>query len=156
PRRRRGAAGAGGDLLSQKPGPGREQGAPAPDPRIRARGDRSDRRGVDPEPSRSCAGGPAVIRSSRAPGAAAIGWDVERIRRDFPALRQEVHGKPLVYLDNAATSQKPQVVIDALTAYYAHDNANVHRGVHLLSERATEAYESARRRIQRHLSAASP
>ena len=83
-------------------------------------------------------------------------WDVERIRKDFPALHQQVHGKPLVYLDNAATSQKPQAVIDALVAYYTFDNANVHRGVHLLSERATEAYEGARARIQRHLNAASP
>jgi cysteine desulfurase/selenocysteine lyase len=97
-----------------------------------------------------------LIRSSRAPDAGTTGWDVERIRRDFPALHQQIHGKPLVYLDNAATSQKPQTVIDALTAYYTRDNANVHRGVHLLSERATEAYESARRRIQRHLNAASP
>jgi cysteine desulfurase/selenocysteine lyase len=83
-------------------------------------------------------------------------WDVERIRKDFPALHQQVHGKPLVYLDNAATSQKPQSVIDALVAYYTFDNSNVHRGVHLLSERATEAYEGARARIQRHLNAASP
>ena len=82
-------------------------------------------------------------------------WDVERVRQDFPALHQQVHGKPLVYLDNAATSQKPQAVIDALVAYYRCDNANVHRGVHLLSERATEAYEGARVRIQRHLNAAS-
>jgi cysteine desulfurase/selenocysteine lyase len=82
-------------------------------------------------------------------------WDVARIRKDFPALHQQVHGKPLVYLDNAATSQKPQAVIDALVAYYSLDNANVHRGVHRLSERATEAYEGARARIQRHLNAAS-
>jgi cysteine desulfurase / selenocysteine lyase len=82
-------------------------------------------------------------------------WDVERIRKDFPALHQQVHGKPLVYLDNAATSQKPQAMIDALVAYYTLDNANVHRGVHLLSERATEAYEGARAGIQRHLNAAS-
>src|SRR2546430_16821834 len=82
--------------------------------------------------------------------------DVERIRKDFPALHQEVHGHPLVYLDNAATTQKPQVVIDALSAYYSADNANVHRGVHLLSERATEAYEGARARIQRFINAASP
>jgi cysteine desulfurase / selenocysteine lyase len=95
-----------------------------------------------------------ITRPSRAPDA--TGWDVERIRQDFPALHQQVHGKPLVYLDNAATTQKPQAVIDALTAYYTRDNANIHRGVHLLSERATDAYESARRRIQRHLNAASP
>jgi cysteine desulfurase/selenocysteine lyase len=84
----------------------------------------------------------------------AVPWDVERIRKDFPILHQEVHGKPLVYLDNAATAQKPQAVIDALASYYATDNANVHRGVHRLSERATEAYEGARARIQRFLNAA--
>src|SRR5262245_46022077 len=95
-----------------------------------------------------------ITRSSRVPDATA--WDVERIRQDFPALHQQVHGKPLVYLDNAATTQKPRVVIDALSAYYTRDNANIHRGVHLLSERATDAYESARHRIQRHLNAASP
>jgi cysteine desulfurase/selenocysteine lyase len=82
-------------------------------------------------------------------------WDVERVRKDFPALHQEVHGKPLVYLDSAATSQKPQAVIDALVRYYSQDNANVHRGVHALSERATAAYEGARVRIQQHLNAAS-
>jgi len=82
--------------------------------------------------------------------------DVERIRKDFPILHQEVHGRPLVYLDSAATSQKPQVVLDALADYYARDNANVHRGVHQLSERATEAYEGARARIQRFLNAAHP
>jgi cysteine desulfurase / selenocysteine lyase len=81
---------------------------------------------------------------------------VERIRKDFPILHQEVHGRPLVYLDSAATSQKPQVVLDALADYYARDNANVHRGVHQLSERATEAYEGARARIQRFLNAAHP
>ena len=82
--------------------------------------------------------------------------DVERIRKDFPILHQEVHGRPLVYLDSAATSQKPQVVLDALAEYYARDNANVHRGVHRLSERATDAYEGARARIQRFLNAAHP
>jgi cysteine desulfurase/selenocysteine lyase len=81
-------------------------------------------------------------------------WDVERIRKDFPILHQQVHGKPLIYLDSAATTQKPQVVLDAVQAYYTADNANVHRGVHLLSERATQAYEAARARIQRFLHAA--
>jgi cysteine desulfurase/selenocysteine lyase len=94
--------------------------------------------------------------ASTAAAAPAVRWDVERVRADFPALHQDVHGKPLVYLDSAATSQKPQAVIDALVHYYTRDNANVHRGVHLLSERATEAYEGARARIQRHLNAASP
>jgi cysteine desulfurase / selenocysteine lyase len=79
--------------------------------------------------------------------------DLDRIRKDFPILHQLVHGKPLVYLDNAATTQKPQVVLDALQAYYATDNANVHRGVHRLSERATDAYEGARERIRRFLNA---
>ncbi len=91
-------------------------------------------------------------RAAAAPGAAL--WDVERIRKDFPALHQRVHGKPLVYLDNAATSQKPQAVIDALVAYYSLENSNVHRGVHLLSEKATQAYEEARVRVQRFLNAA--
>jgi cysteine desulfurase/selenocysteine lyase len=83
-------------------------------------------------------------------------WDVERVRKDFPILHQEVHGQPLVYLDNAATTQKPQAVLDAVHAYYTTDNANVHRGVHRLSERATEAYEGARERVQRFLNAADP
>jgi len=81
-------------------------------------------------------------------------FDVGRIRADFPLLRQQVHGQPLVYLDNAATSQKPQVVIDTLTRYYAEENSNVHRGVHVLSERATEAYEAARANVRRFLNAA--
>ena len=84
----------------------------------------------------------------------ATGFDVRKIREDFPILKQKVHGKPLVYLDNAATSQKPQVVIDALLRFYLQDCANIHRGVYLLSERATQAYEDARVKIQRFLNAA--
>jgi cysteine desulfurase/selenocysteine lyase len=83
----------------------------------------------------------------------AISLDVQAIRRDFPILHQQVHGRPLVYLDNAATSQKPQSVIDAITRYYSHDNANIHRGVHLLSQRSTETYEGARRTVQRWINA---
>ncbi len=83
-----------------------------------------------------------------------MSWDVERVRKDFPILQQEVHGKPLVYLDSAATSQKPQAVLDALATYYATVNSNVHRGVHLLSEKATADYEAARARVQRFLGAA--
>src|SRR5262249_37638739 len=82
--------------------------------------------------------------------------DMKRRREDFPALRQRVHGRPLVYLDTGATTQKPQAVIDAETAFYARDNANVHRAVHTLSERATEAYETARRKVQRFINAAAP
>jgi len=83
-------------------------------------------------------------------------FDVQAIRRDFPILRERVHDKPLVYLDNAATTQKPRRVIDRLNAFYRRENANVHRGVHLLSERATDAYEDARRTVCRFLNAADP
>jgi cysteine desulfurase/selenocysteine lyase len=80
--------------------------------------------------------------------------DVTTIRRDFPILQQRVYGKPLVYLDSASTTQKPQAVIDRLTRFYAEENANVHRGVHLLSERATDAYEGARAGVASFLNAA--
>ena len=83
----------------------------------------------------------------------ASAFDVQKVRRDFPILNQRVHGKPLVYLDNAATTQKPQAVIDAMVRSYAEDNANIHRGVHLLSERATRAYEEAREKVRRFLNA---
>ncbi|HUC75101.1 MAG TPA: cysteine desulfurase [Vicinamibacterales bacterium] len=82
--------------------------------------------------------------------------NVAAIRRDFPILHELVRGKPLAYLDNAATTQKPQVVIDRLTRYYVEENANVHRGVHWLSERATDAYEEARATVQRFLNASQP
>jgi cysteine desulfurase / selenocysteine lyase len=81
-------------------------------------------------------------------------FPVERIRGDFPALHQQVHGKPLIYLDNAATTQKPYQVIKALEHYYRWDNANIHRAVHQLSERATENYEAARNKVQRFINAA--
>jgi len=79
--------------------------------------------------------------------------DVYKIREDFPILKQKVNGKPLVYLDNAATSQKPQAVLDALKHYYTVDNSNVHRGVHELSQRATKAYEDVRAKVQHFLNA---
>ena len=85
---------------------------------------------------------------------AAPAFDVQKIRRDFPILHQKVHGKPLVYLDNAATTQKPLAVIEAIGNYYRHDNSNIHRGVHTLSERATEAYEKVRVAAQKFLNAA--
>jgi cysteine desulfurase/selenocysteine lyase len=81
--------------------------------------------------------------------------DIERIREDFPILRQRVRGKRLVYLDNAATSQKPQAVIDAITRFYAVENANIHRGVHYLSERATAAYDLVREKTARFLNAST-
>jgi len=82
--------------------------------------------------------------------------DFSAVRADFPALHQTVHGKPLVYLDNAATTHKPQAVIDALAAYYERDNSNVHRGLHALSMRSTDSFEAARARAARFVNAADP
>ena len=79
--------------------------------------------------------------------------DIQKIRADFPILSQKVNGKPLVYFDNGATSQKPQVVIDAISRYYSEYNANIHRGVHTLSQLATDAYEQSRNTIQKHINA---
>lgn len=91
----------------------------------------------------------ARVREDRA-----AGFDVERVRQDFPILGEKVHEKPLVYFDNAATSQKPQVVIDAIQRFLSTYNSNIHRGVHDLSERATEAYEQGRKKVQRFVNAA--
>ena len=96
-------------------------------------------------------GADCLIVHQRAPDK--IDWSV--IREDFPILHQEAHGHPLIYFDNAATTQKPRAVIDALRHYYEHDNANVHRGLHELSSRATEAYEKSRQRVATYLGAAS-
>jgi cysteine desulfurase/selenocysteine lyase len=95
---------------------------------------------------------PEVIRSPRRAGLSAP-FDVQRIRQDFPILGQSIRGHPLVYLDNAATSQKPQTVIDAVTRFYRAENANIHRGVHYLSERATLAYDEARQKVAHMLNA---
>jgi len=102
--------------------------------------------GAATEILRQASAGPAVHSAS-------ADFDVERIRRDFPILQQQVHGKPLVYLDNAATSQKPLPVIEAERNFYLNDNANIHRGVHELSERATHKYEAVRARLQRLINA---
>ena len=82
-----------------------------------------------------------------------IPFDIQQIRAQFPSLRQEIYGKPLVYFDNGATSQKPQVVIDSINRYYSSENANIHRGVHYLSQQATTAYEEARKTVQRFINA---
>src|SRR5438034_8781943 len=82
--------------------------------------------------------------------------DVERIRADFPILSRQINGRPLIYLDNAATTQKPRQVIDALVDFYTTTNANVHRGVHTLSVEATDAYEASRERIGRFVGAQHP
>lgn len=84
------------------------------------------------------------------------GFDLKKIRQDFPILHQEVNGHPLVYLDNAATTQKPNCVIDAISNYYRRDNANVHRGAHALSDRATVAFENARKTLARFINSESP
>ena len=84
-----------------------------------------------------------------------MSFDVEKIRADFPILRQEIRNRPLVYLDNAATCQKPQVVIDSIVKMYSHDYSNVHRGVHTLSERATAAFEGARVKVKDFINAES-
>ena len=99
----------------------------------------------------SPAGGPNT--GGEQPAGAAAEFDVARIREDFPILKQTVSGHPLVYLDNAATSQKPQAVIDALTRYYTTENSNIHRGVHTLSQMATADYEAARGKAQRFINA---
>jgi cysteine desulfurase/selenocysteine lyase len=81
--------------------------------------------------------------------------DVQKIRKDFPILDREINGRPLVYFDHAATSQTPVQVIDAIVDYYKNYNANIHRGVHALSQEATDAYETARQKIQNHFNAAN-
>ena len=93
------------------------------------------------------------INTSSHTGDPLLDFDVAKVKEDFPILNQTVNGHPLVYLDNAATSQKPQSVIDALVGYYSSDNSNVHRGVHTLSQRATDHYEEARSKIRRFINA---
>jgi cysteine desulfurase/selenocysteine lyase len=96
-----------------------------------------------------------LFAGKAAPVERARPFDVPAIRKDFPILHQQVHGKPLVWLDNAATTQKPQSVIDALSRFYAHDNSNIHRGAHTLATRSTDAFEQARQKVQAFLGASS-
>src|SRR5215213_8030628 len=84
---------------------------------------------------------------------AATNWDVDSVRKDFPVLSQTVNGKPLVYLDNSASSQVPQIVIDRGSKYLEEEHSNIHRGVHYLSQHATTAYESAREKVKRFINA---
>jgi cysteine desulfurase / selenocysteine lyase len=99
------------------------------------------------------AAAPRVVPQNGAPRSGS-GYNVRKIRADFPILNQKIRGKPLVYLDNAATTQKPQAVINAITRYYERDNANIHRGVHFLSEHATEEHDEARATIKSFINAA--
>ena len=98
----------------------------------------------------------STVGGTRAARASAPALDITRIRKDFPILDRTVHGKPLSYLDNAATAQKPKAVIDAVSRFYSRHNANVHRALHELAVEATEAYEGARTTVQRTLGAADP
>lgn len=98
---------------------------------------------------------PEMLATNLTPSTGARPFDVASIRRDFPALHQQVHGKPLVWLDNAATTQKPQSVIDAVSNYYARDNSNIHRSAHTLAARSTDAFEQAREKVQKFLGAPS-
>ena len=111
---------------------------------------------MSPDTASSSASSASAPSAPAPSGPAAAGYDVERVRADFPALHQSAHGHPLAYLDNGATTQKPRAVIDAEVHFYEHDCANVHRGVHALSERATRAFDGARAAVQRFLGAASP
>jgi len=120
--------------------------------------------GLEPE-LEVCPGSPGVSLLQRllsptavpvSPGpASSRPFDIPSIRRDFPALNQRVHGKPLIWFDNAATTQKPQAVIDALVHYYSHDNSNIHRAAHALAARSTDAFEQVREKIQKFLGAGS-
>lgn len=106
------------------------------------------------QPASGVASESAVASAAAARGASSL--DIEAVRADFPALAQRVHGRPLVYLDSAATVQRPRAVLDAVAAFYEQDNANVHRGIHELSRRATDGYEAARARVARFLGASDP
>src|SRR5437868_6688300 len=97
---------------------------------------------------------PDEVMNQESPAATLTPLEVERIREDFPALAQKIHGKPLVYLDNAATTLKPRRVIERITRYYALENSNIHRGVHFLSAEATKEYEAARAKVARFINAA--
>lgn len=111
------------------------------------------RRGASPGPR--CLHARPQLVDAAPPSEAALAALAERARADTPVLHQAVHGRPLVYLDNAATSQKPRAVLDAMTRYYEEYNSNVHRGVHTLSARATDAYEAARQKVASFIGAAS-
>jgi cysteine desulfurase/selenocysteine lyase len=121
--------------------------------------DGSCRAGHDPELLQRMFAGKSgtgsAAHGSTATGTGARPLDIPSIRRDFPALNQKVHGKPLAWLDNGATTQKPQSVIDAVSRFYENDNSNIHRGAHTLAARATDAYEQARQKVQTFLGASS-
>lgn len=104
-------------------------------------------------PVRRTAGAPTLGSCGPKTATPVPSFDVERIRRDFPALQQEVHGRPLIWLDNAATTHKPQAVIDATAHFYARDNSNIHRAAHVLAARSTELFEAGREKVRKFLGA---
>jgi cysteine desulfurase/selenocysteine lyase len=117
--------------------------------------DRESHPASESAPVAATMSGDAAPAAPAAPAAvAAVPFDVRHVREDFPILQQQVHGRPLAYLDNAATAQKPRAVIEAVTRFYTQTNSNVHRGLHDLSERATAAYERSRATVRRFLNAA--
>src|SRR5262249_52479820 len=135
----------------------RARGGSTADRILRWRGDRSDRacrpaRGADGERARLVEGQGMTMHPAVTNGA----YDVDRIRADFPILSMQVYGKPLVYLDNAASAQKPKAVLDRLHQAYTSEYANVHRGLHYLANAATEAYEAAREKVRGFLNATRP
>src|SRR5262249_41080622 len=149
-----------GDLLPARAGHDVRRGARHADPRLRRPGARG--RGGRAAPRRARGGAVRAAREGSGRGGREgmtpqlrAGLRVAAARADFPILARQVHGKSLVYLDNAATTQKPQAVLDAVARYFRETNANVHRGVHELSARATDQYEAARERVRRYFNAAS-
>lgn len=150
--------------------PGSTSSGEAADPYVGLKSFVSRIRGLDASPGDRHAGfqghDPSLEAAAAAIRSAALGldagparhgaFDVEGVRRDFPILHQRVNGKPLAWFDNAATTQKPRQVIDAIARYYATDNSNIHRGAHTLAARSTDAYEGARATVQRFLGGASP
>ena len=166
PRRHRRPRRPGLTVLPEKPRPVPRRCRPDADSRLRQGNHRFSQPGtvarVHGSPlfgrhSRQAAALRGQVMTNTAPstpgGPPAAAFDVARIRQDFPILEQTVNGKPLVYLDNAATSQKPRSVIDAVARYYATENSNIHRGVHTLSQMATDDYEEARSKVQRFINA---
>src|SRR5262245_11268056 len=154
------------DLLPPLPRDRRRPGPPNPDLCLRRGSDRFDENQIpagsprgddlssfDARPENPGGLMKGLRKISASPNERDSSFDVEKVRKDFPVLHQRVNGKPLVYLDNAATSQKPEAVIKRLEKYYREENANIHRGVHMLSEKATDEYEKARHKIQHFLNA---
>src|SRR5262245_45526398 len=160
PRRHRRRARSGPAVLFARARDSRARGGSAADPGVRGRSARDDRARRPARRARRCGGGVArgtwvrAMADAMHPAVTNGAYDVARIRADFPALSLQVYGKPLVYLDNAASAQKPRAVLDRLERAYTSEYSNVHRGLHYLANAATEAYEAAREKVRAFLNAA--